>query len=59
METTKHIVVRVPDEVHKRARLLSVQTGEPLQQVLERLLAEWIAEQEAKQAAKDKPKQGK
>ncbi len=48
----KHIVVRVPDELHKKAKVLSAQTGEPLQQVLEKLLIEWTAAQEKKQAGK-------
>ena len=46
----KRIIVRVTKELHKKARVLSAQTGEPLQQVLERLLAEWTAEQERRQA---------
>ena len=42
----KNIIVRVPPELHKKARVLSAQTGEPLQQVLERLLREWTAKAE-------------
>ena len=44
----KQFIVRVPPEVHKKAKILSAQTGKPLQQVLEEQLREWIAEQEEK-----------
>jgi predicted HicB family RNase H-like nuclease len=45
-DKSKQIIVRVPPELHKKAKVLSAQTGEPLQQVLERLLREWTAKQE-------------
>jgi hypothetical protein len=56
---TKHIVVRVPEELHRRAKVLSAQTATPLQKVLEKLLIEWAAEQEQKLSPKEKVKQGK
>jgi len=48
----KHIVVRVPEELHKKAKVLAAQTGKPLQQVLERLLREWTAKAEKAQPQK-------
>jgi predicted HicB family RNase H-like nuclease len=48
----KQIIVRVPKELHKRAKVLSAQTGQPLQQVLEKLLSEWTAKTEKEQAKK-------
>jgi predicted HicB family RNase H-like nuclease len=48
----KQIIVRVPKELHTKAKVLSAQTGEPLQQVLERLLREWTAKAEKEQAQK-------
>jgi predicted DNA-binding protein len=52
MNERKQIIVRVPPELHKRAKVLSAQTGKPLQQVLEELLREWTAKQEAQQKQK-------
>ena len=48
----KQIIVRVPKELHTKAKVLSAQTGEPLQQVLEKLLREWTAKAEKEQAKK-------
>ena len=36
------ITIRVPKELHRRARVLSVQRGETLQAVLEELLLKWV-----------------
>ncbi len=51
-EKSKQIIVRVPKELHKKAKVLSAQTGRPLQQVLEELLREWTAKAEKEQAKK-------
>ena len=50
----KQLIVRVPKELHKKAKVLSAQTGEPLQQVLERLLREWTVKTEKEQAKEAK-----
>jgi hypothetical protein len=46
----KQLILRVPKELHRKAKVLSAQTGEPLQQVLERLLREWTVKTEKEQA---------
>lgn len=42
----KQIKFRVPEDLHRRAKVIAAQTGQPIQQVLEELLREWVAEQE-------------
>ena len=42
----KQMNVRVPKEIHRRAKIESAKTGENLSSVVTRLLREWLAEQE-------------
>jgi len=42
----KQLIARIPADLHKRAKILSAQTGEPLTQVVERLIREWTEKQE-------------
>ena len=46
--------VRVPDELHQRARIISIKTGRSLSEVVEELLQEWVQEQEKKIDKKNK-----
>ena len=42
VDVLKSLPVRVPSELHRRARLVSVQRGEPLNGVLVDLLRKWV-----------------
>lgn len=43
---------RIPKELHRQARVLALQQGRSLSEVLEELIREWVQKQEAK------PKEG-
>ena len=42
LDCMKAITVRVEDDLHRQARVISVERGEPLQRVLADLLRKWV-----------------
>lgn len=44
--STKPITVRVPEELHQRARLLSVKRQEPLSPLIAKWLRSWVEHHE-------------
>jgi predicted HicB family RNase H-like nuclease len=48
MTSVKALTVRLPDDLHREAKLLSVQRGESLNSVLRDLLQKWVAHYEEK-----------
>jgi len=49
-DVVKSLPVRVPEDLHRRARMLSVRRGEPLNGVLVDLLRKWVEFHEAEVA---------
>ena len=44
----KQLNVRIPDKLHRAAKVQAAKTGQPLADVVAKLLREWVAEQEQK-----------
>ena len=44
----KQLLVRIPKDLHRQAKIVSAQTGRSLSEVVEELLREWTKDQEHK-----------
>lgn len=42
MSDDKYLQVRVPEEIHRQAKIESAKTGKPLQEILEQLVKLWL-----------------